>query len=249
MPWAVAGAAIAAGGAIAGGAMQANAASTAAGAQTAAENSALGFQNMVYQQGQGNLQPYITTGQNALSSLGSFFGLPGSNGNAQTAFNQFTQTPYYTFPLQQGIASMDASGAARGLELSGGQMNSLQAYGQNYASGFMGNYISALSSLAGMGQNAAGTLMGQANTAAQTGAGIQQNIGNAGAAGTMGGANALTGAINNVTGILGNGQAGNAGLLSNTSFQGLFGTGSSYNSPGQTALLGAMNSNAASQGS
>lgn len=45
-----------------------------------------------------------------------------------------TQDPSYQFRLQQGLGAIEASGAARGMQLSGRTLQGLQDYGQQFAS-------------------------------------------------------------------------------------------------------------------
>ncbi len=244
MPWAVAGAAIAAAGSIGGAAMSSSAAGKGASAQEASAANTLGFQQQVYGNLEQQLTPYVTTGTQALNAQAGLLGLPGSNGtagNALAAYQQFTQTPYYQFPLQIGTQAMDASGAARGLALSGGQLNAIQSWGQNYASGNLGNYLNALGALAGSGQSAAATIGGQGNQAAGTIGNANAFGGNAAAAGATGQATAFNTAANNISGIFGNGQAGNSGLLSNPQFQSwLSGSNTSYGGGGSAGGVSPM---------
>lgn len=193
--------------AIAGGIMGAGAAKSAASQQKAAAQQALNFQTGVYDTTQNNLNPFIGAGTNALGALQQLYGLapPGSGGggNALAAYNNYTQTPFYQFPLSQGVQALNASGAARGLTLSGGQANALQAYGQGYASQNFNSYINALSGLANLGQSSATALGQQGNQASGTVAGIQNTIGNAGAAGTIGAQNQINNALGAIPGLLG----------------------------------------------
>jgi hypothetical protein len=243
MPWAVAAAGIGAAGAIGGGIMSSDAAGSAAKAQENSLSQALGLGQGVYSTAQNNLNPYILTGSNALGDISGLLGIGGAtpgnatgsgspgtaNGNATAAFDAFTKTPYYQFPLQQGIQAMDASGAAKGLTLSGGQMNALQQYGQGYASGQLGNYLNALSALAGMGQSAAGTVGNIGISSAGLGQNALSQSGQAASAGIVGGNNALfgtNGTVSQLSGIF-NGLANNPALMGGSSYnQGFAGTAS-----------------------
>lgn len=212
---------------VAQGLLGASAAKSAADEQANALQQALQFQQQTYGQTQTNLNPFIQGGTSALGSLEGLYGLPGGNpGGATAAFNQFTQTPFYQFPLSQGEGALNASGAARGLTLSGGQANALQQYGQGYASSGFSGYINALSGLANLGQSSAATLGAQGNQAATNVTGIQTGIGNAQAAGTIGSANQINNALGQLPLLL----AG-AGNLS-----GGFGNSSSYTGPSANSL-------------
>ncbi len=173
----------------------------------------------------GLLQPYQSTGTNALAQLN---GLTAAGG-FQAPTNVTEQNdPGYQFRMQQGQKALEQSAAARGGAISGGADKALVQYGQDYGSNEYGNVYNRalgtyqtnfgnLQSLAGLGLNATNTGV-QANnlTGSQTagntyggglaqsgnllsGLGIQANAltgqGNAAAAGTVGGTNALTSGI------------------------------------------------------
>lgn len=192
-----AGAAVAsAGSGIAGGIMGRSAASKSAAQQQAGIQQGIDYEQQIYDATRGNFQPYIDTGHNALSSVAGAYGLgPLGPAGVTAAYKAFQGTPFYQFPLSQGIDAMNRSAAARGLNLSGGQMNALQAYGQNYASSNFQNYINGLAGLAGGGLTASQNL-------AQVGLNIGQNIlgartgqGVSAANGTVGGQNQTNNAL------------------------------------------------------
>jgi hypothetical protein len=239
---------------VASGIMGAGAASKAASQQAAQGERALQFQEGVYNTEQGNLNPFIGTGTSALGSLAQLYGLqvpgapagsPGAGGNALDAYKSFTQTPFYQFPLQQGQATLERSGAARGLTLSGGQSNALQQYGQNYASQGFGQYISGLGQLANLGQTSAVQLGNSGNAAGQAVGQSAGYIGNAQAAGTVGSANQLKNALSGLGPILGTGTSnqgssygnGGGGLIN--AISGLFGGGGVPSTPGDLSGYGA----------
>ncbi|MFS3135842.1 hypothetical protein ACLRDC_10755 [Gluconacetobacter sacchari] len=212
-------------GSIAGGIAGSGAASRAAREQAQAYGQAQQFQQNVYDQTARNLSPYVGTGTNALYSLASLLGLGGGAGQgsgAAAAYQAFAGTPYYQFPLQQGEQSLDQAAASRGLALSGGQLNALQHYAQNYAGQQFGSYMGALSGLANMGSSAAAALGSQGNASAGTLLNALGGQGNALARGTVasnaalmsgaGNALALLAGSPNAPGVLGNLYgAGNGG--------------------------------------
>lgn len=217
-----------AGSSILGGILGGGAAKKASEQQAANDQQALSFQEGVYNTTQANLNPFIQTGTSALGSVAQLYGLqvpgaqpgsPGAGGNALQAYQSYQKTPFYQFPLQQGSQTLQASGAARGLTLSGGQSNALQTYGQNYASSNFQNYINGLTGLAGLGQNSAATLGSQGNTASQQVGNVLNNLGNAQASGTTGQATGINNALNNIGPLL------NAGANA-------LGNGSSYGDQG-----------------
>jgi len=210
---AIIGGIISGGASLLGGILGGNAQSSAAAQEQQALEQALQFQKGVYGTAQGNLDPFIHTGTGALYSLASLYGLPGAPGQpntgqgAQQAFNNFTQTPAYTFGLGQGELAANRSLAASGLTASGAQAKALTQYGQGYASQGFNGYIGQLAQLAGMGQSA-GTSLGNIGmgVGSQIGSTLG-GIGAAGAAGTIGS-----------TGSLLNGLGGLSGALSNQNF-------------------------------
>jgi hypothetical protein len=239
---------------IAGGLLGAGAAKKAAGQQSAALQNALDFQQQVYGTDQTNLNPFIGAGTNALASLSQLYGLPapaGTNmpaGNALNAYNAFTQTPFYQFPLSQGISALNRSGAAQGLTLSGGQANALQKYGQGYASSNFNSYINALSGLANLGQSSATSLGSLGNQAAGTVLTGQTALGNAQASGTIGAQNQINNALSAIPLLLGGGGgssyggsgsgSGGGGLVN--ALSGLFGGGSTVGTTGGTSFAPAL---------
>jgi hypothetical protein len=208
MPWAIAGGAVAAAGSIGAGILGSNASKSAASQAQQAQQATLGWIQNVYSGTSGNLAPFIGTGQQAQAALAGFYGLPGGNpGGATQGFTNFQQTPFYQFPLQQANLATNRALAASGLTNSGAALRDVSQLNSGYASQGLGQYLSGLGSLASGGQSAAaqlgsigvgtGAQIGQANT----------NIGNAGALGTIGGANSLTQGIGGALGSLTNPQA------------------------------------------
>lgn len=183
-----------------------NAASSAASDQAAAAQAAQQTQLQMFNTVQKNLEPYNTAGQGALSQLANIFGFgPGGAGqpNASAATSQLTQFPGYQFGLDQGTQALDRSAASRGLLLSGAQLKDSQAYGQGYAQQqAWAPYVSELNNVSTLGENAAG---GIGTAAVNTGSGVagsQLAQGYYTGAGTVAGANALTGGINQLTSSL-----------------------------------------------
>lgn len=174
---------------LASGFLGADAAKSAASKQADAAANALAMQN----QARAKLDPYINVGTGATYSLGSLYGInqDGSTGGKQD-FSGFTNSPDFQFAQDQGQLGLDRYNNAKGLSLSGGALKDAMQFNQGLATQQFGNYFNRLLSLSQIGQNAAGAGVGAANAAANT----QQGIGQAQAAGIVGGANAITGGIN-----------------------------------------------------
>lgn len=196
-----------------------SAANTQADAANNATNAQLGMFNVT----QGNLQPYMGAGSNALStltgelpSLNTPMAIQPSINN--TNWKQY-MSPAYDFQLKQGQQALQNSQAASDGVLSGAALKGLINFNQNTAGNAFQNAFNdyqtqygnqfnqyqtqnqniynRLANLANLGENA-GANVGQAATA--TGANVANTIqaaGNAQAAGTIGTANAVNGAINN----------------------------------------------------
>lgn len=205
MPWAAAGAVVGAGASLASGIMGANAAEDAAKMQQQSQQDSLNWIKNVYSGSEKNLQPFIGSGQSALGSLMGFYGLPGGNSSgAQQSFQQFQNTPFYQFPLQQANLATNRALAASGLIGSGAQLRDVSQLNSGYASQGLGQYLSGLGTMAASGQNAAGALGGiGVQTGPQIGA-ANSAYGNAGAAGAIGSNNAMTQGIGGAIGALTN---------------------------------------------
>lgn len=236
---------VGAGATIGGGLISAGAAKKAASQQAAEAQQALDFQQQVYQTGQQNLQPFIGTGTNALAALSGFYGLPGAGGtaagtpggNALQSYQAFTQTPFYTFPLQQGTQAIQQATAASGLNLTPGTISGIGKFAQNYASQNFNQYISGLSGLASGGQTAAQALAGFGTNQANLASNIMGNLGTAQASGTTGQANALQQALSGIPALFGAGS----GTTGSSYGGGGGGTGGGMyaNSPLLQAIFGA----------
>jgi len=184
------GSAIGAVGSIVGGFLGRGAANKAASQQQQQQQQQLQFLQQVYGQGQQNLSPFIGAGQAALPTLLGFYGLPGGNASgAAEGFKQFQQTPFYQFPFQQGMLGVNRALAASGLIGSGAQLKDASQFTSGLASQALSPYLAGLSGLVGSGQNAATSLMSGGLQTGQLTGPAYTAIGNAQAAGTVGGMN------------------------------------------------------------
>lgn len=206
------------GGAI-GGSIQASGAKEAAkiqaNAQMQAAQLASDTQTKFFNTEQQELQPYLDTGKQALTSLNSAMA-PGGSLTQNFKLSDLQTDPGYQFDLQQGNQAIQRSAAANGTLNSGGTLKAISNYTTGLASNEINNaynryttdqnnQFNRLSAMASLGSNAAGTLTGAAqNTGAQIANTQYQSTigaGNAQAAGTVGSSNAIsqaiTGAANN----------------------------------------------------
>lgn len=72
----------------------------------------------------------------------------------QQRLADFQADPGYQFRLSEGQKALERSAAARGGLISGGSQKELQRYGQDYASGEYGNWLSRLGDLTNLGRGA-----------------------------------------------------------------------------------------------
>jgi hypothetical protein len=167
MPFAVAGAGIAAAGGIASGIMQSN---TAAKAQKQAQAQ--------YAQQRADVAPWRDTGGQALGATADLMGLNGPDA-ATAAMNNFQQGPGYQWQLGQGLRAIDAGNAARGILRSGATDKAEMTYGEGLANQTFQQYYSNLAGISGLGASAAAggatTAQNSANAALQ-GANAQNSI-------------------------------------------------------------------------
>lgn len=180
---------------------------------------ALGTVNTNTHQANKLFDPYATVGSTAASGLNTALANPFK-------FNM-ADDPGYQFRLQQGQKAVEQSAAARGGAMSGGALKELTQYGQGFASNEYQNafarnqqQLQNLFQGAGLGMNAVGQQSSNLNQNSALGSSIlgnasaldasvlgqnsalaSQNLtgaGNAAAAGTVGGANAIIGGVNNL---------------------------------------------------
>lgn len=139
------------------------------------------------------LDPYATTGTNALNSL--------SNGLTE---NYLQSTPGYQWNLNQGEQAATNSAAARGLANSGAALKGAATYASGLADSTYQNQFNDTNALANYGYNALNAqstnTMNTANLAAQARM--------AGVGATMSGTTAMSNALTNGLNSLGNQAAG-----------------------------------------
>lgn len=214
MPWGIAAAAL--GSAVIGG-LSAN---SAADAQSSATDRAVGAQNDQYLQNRADLAPYREAGQAALTRLRSLLGIDSSgtgSPDSSPLLRKFSSSdlesdPVYQnglkFGVDEGTKAIERRAAAIGSYDSGGTLKALTRYGTDYGStkaadsysrfrDFQDSNYGKLAGIAGMGSGATNVGVG-ANTATGSNlAALYTGQGNANAAATIAGGNAITGAIGN----------------------------------------------------
>lgn len=179
---------------------QKNAAQQAAAQQAAA----MAYQKQIYGDAQGNLNPFIQSGQGANNLLSSMYGLNGDKALGDNALQRFYQSPDFQFALKGGGQALDNSAAARGGVLGGNQIRAQTDYGQGMATQNLGNYLGRLTGMSNQGQNAALGLGSIGNGSGANVGNSANNIGNslmaagqADASGYIGMANGINNGLNN----------------------------------------------------
>lgn len=209
MPWGiVAGAAIGAIGSV-----------VSSNTQADAQKQAASTQADMFNKITANEQPYLTSGNNAESSLNELLGTSPTTGANSTAGNtglpggyltqtfnptmsDLENTPGYQFALSQGGKATTSAQTPGSGALSGSALKSLTSFNQGLAStqyqnsfnNFQtqqNNIFNRLNSIASLGQNAAGNL---GNNGASLGSGIAQAQAAAGASQAAG----INGAASNI---------------------------------------------------
>jgi hypothetical protein len=172
-----------AGGSLLSGLFGSSSSRSAARAQERAANATIAEQRRQFDTTRADFAPWMEAGRGALGRL-------------QDPNASFMASPDYEFRRNEGERGIGQSFAARGGAFSGNALRALSQFNSNMASGEFGNWWNRQSSLAGLGQSAAGSV-------GQFGANAAGNIGNAlmargeaGAAGRLGAANSIGGAIN-----------------------------------------------------
>jgi hypothetical protein len=213
MPW---GFAIAAVGSVVGGAISAGGAESAASQQANAAENAQAIQQQEFNTELANEAPFLQQGTGAVNKLADLLGTSGNTSaagygslNAPFTTDTFKQmSPAYQFQLQQGAqGTLNQDASAQGAE-SGAALKDLQSYNQNFANTSFNNAFNQyqtqqnnifgrLNALATLGQGAASNQATGASSFANSIGQSATNVGTALAGGTVGAANALSGAVQN----------------------------------------------------
>lgn len=102
----------------------------------------------------GLYRPFLDSGTVANKTLADLLGSNGPDA-AKAAMDGWQMDPSFTFTRDQGIKSLDASAAKRGMLLSGNQVQATQDYGTGLANTYFQNYLQNLARQSQQGQAAA----------------------------------------------------------------------------------------------
>lgn len=180
----------------------------AANAQREGAEASNALQLQIFEQQREDQQPFRDRGNLAGNALAAGLGLGSGDGRFLRTFTgaDMASDPGFQFGLNQGVQAIDRSAASRGGLYSGATLKALNRFGNDYGSTKFGEafnrdqisknqQFNALSGLAGTGQVATNQVgAAGANYANAAGANIL-GAANATAAGRIGGANAISGAI------------------------------------------------------
>lgn len=190
-----------------------SAARSAASAQERAAQQAADTQRAMFERQVELQEPFRQAGLTAQNRLMTLLGLGGDPnapgyGAAARDFTMadYTADPGYGFRMSEGMKALERSAAARGGLLSGATLRGVQRFGQDLASQEYQNafnrfyamrnaQLNPLQSILGQGQTSTNVLTGAAGDVGRGVAGAQMGAGQARASGYVGGANALTSAL------------------------------------------------------
>lgn len=186
----------------------------AANTQASAEEQAAQIQQQMFEQVQGNEQPFLAGGQNALAALQTGLGIgPGGTGQGalNTPFNpqNLQNTPGYQFTQQQGLEGLEDASTATGGVGGGNALKGIVGYSEGLASttyqqqlqDYMAQQQQSYGQLYDLSQLGANAGSNSATNASGFGANIGSAVAGAGAAnaaGILGVGNAAAGGINNL---------------------------------------------------
>lgn len=171
-----------------------------------AANKAASQQAGGYNQAAAYLSPYASFGANQLNPLMRAMSSSALSAPFRFSGANLADTPGYQFTLGQGLKAATNSAAAKGLGLSGAQMRGVSQFAtglaQNTYNDEYNRQFNTWQGNMGQAQQRVNNLMGVVNTGMNAAGAMGQNAIGAAAAragGTVGGTNALTGAIGNIT--------------------------------------------------
>jgi hypothetical protein len=186
----------------------------------AAKSESLNRESGLYNSETAALAPGMAAGTGALTSLAKGTAPGGEFTGTPTSSQVMANDPGYQFNLNQGQAALQRAEAAGGNVGSGGALKAGVQYASDYTTGAYQNAYNQFMStrqsnynnlyqLAGLGQNANSQFLNATQNYGGTATGVDQNTagqvggyltgqGNANAAGTVGSANAWSGALSGI---------------------------------------------------
>jgi hypothetical protein len=177
------------------------------------QQQALAQQQAMFNEGVSAVNPFVTAGQGAASTLSNLL-KPGSSASALASMPGFQfQSQYGTMAAQNALAGKTGASA-------GPLAAAISQYNNGLAGTQYFNTVNALQNLTNTGAGSANSILTGAINSGNAQASTLGNIGNAQASGTLGSASALSNGLSGVTGSAANASllygAGQSGLYSGT---------------------------------
>lgn len=204
-----------------GGLMGKKSSDKAAKQQAKGQQAALAEQKRQYDSNKELMTPFITPGQNALTTYQNAIGL-GGRAAQKSFYDNFQYDPGFQTALDNSLDNTSKRFAIYG-DVGGGLAKDLLKTGQNALMGAYDKRIAQIGGLVDSSRSAASSLVGAQQGNANNQSNILAGIGNTQAQGTMNGSNALVGGLNNFGSSLMYGMGQNQGM------NGMNGFGNSWN--------------------
>jgi len=189
--------------------MQSQAASKAAGQYAQSAERGLQYNQSMFDTINAQNAPYRATGERG-ANLYNQLADTGYLTNQPSMDDMTRLMPNYQFGLSQGMGALNSQMNASGGLVGGNAIQGAQQFAQGYAGNSLldafnayqanrSNVVSNVNALTGVGQNANAITSTAASGATANASNLLSSIGNAQAAGTMGGANAYAGGLNSIS--------------------------------------------------
>ncbi len=168
------------------------------GAQTAANaaNQSAALQQQRFNQAASYQEPFVQSGQNALSQYDNAIGVNGATAQ-QSYYTNFQNDPGFQASVNYGLQQVQASNAARGMGLSGNTLAALQDYSQQALSQEYQTRLQDLLQGAQLGASSANALTSASTSSGATQGNYNLLSGQYQGTGLTNTVNALSGAANN----------------------------------------------------
>jgi len=196
------GAAVSVGGTLLASSSTKSAAKTAAAAQTASDQAAIDETRRQYDTTRADLSSWVTSGQSADAMRGDLLGLNGAD-KQQAAITQLKGTPLYQSLFDNGQNTLLANASATGGLRGGNTQGALANFGRDTLAGVIQGQVANLGGVSEQGQNAAAQTGAFGANATSAISSLLQGQGQANAGAALAGGAASSGAIKDITGILG----------------------------------------------
>ena len=176
------------------------AAKKAAKAQKAAAQKGISFQQWMFDQTQGNMQPYMDAGANSLQQQQALSGALGPEAQ-QAAYDSVQNSAGFQSALNQGETSLLQNASATGGIRGGNTAGAMAQYAPQLLNQAIDQRYSQLGGLTQMGQASVAGVGAQRMNMANSVTSGMNNIGNAQAGAALGGYNLQKGFLGDIAGF------------------------------------------------